>query len=532
MGKSDSAVLIRSLQDTSVFDHDVSRFKVIETHISWVLLTGPYAYKIKKPVDFGFVDFTTLEKRRFYCYEELRLNPRLAPGIYLDVVPITGSVEKPLLNGSGDVIEYAVKMVEFPQEALLHHALERGEVSDEIIDTLTMDIAHFHKMAKLADEESPFGTPWNIHQPQKNNFEQIVSLAHPDEDLLEKLDNLSSWSRRENLLLFDTFLGRKNNGFIRECHGDMHTGNMALLDDEIAVFDGIEFNESLHWIDVINDIAFFIMDLEDRGYTELSHRVMNLYLEASEDYEGLSIMQYYLLYRAMVRAKVACLSMCGDAVDYPEREKLRASFDRYIDLAEYYTLKKSPMLIITHGVTGSGKTTLTQSLLEAIGAVRVRSDVTRKSLFGLTPMESSGSGLRQDIYTHDATRRTYARLEENAEIIIKAGYSAIVDATCISRINRDSFRDLADKLNVPFAILDFVAPISLLKKRVENRLAKRNDASEADVMVMNNQFALDEPLGPDELVRSVTLDCSKQLHVNNIVASLEIISNAPIHMAV
>ena len=300
--------------------------EVVETHISWVLLAGDYAYKIKKAVNLGFLDFSTLEKRRFYCAEELRLNRRLAPDLYLEVVPIAGSADHPVLNGPGPAIEYAVKMRRFPQACLLDQVLLRGELTPETIDAIARRIADFHGRTAIADNESPFGTPERAHLPVAENFAQIRPRLRDNEDLI-RLDELERWSEREYQARFNALAARKARGLIRECHGDLHLGNMALLDGEAVPFDCIEFSDNLRWIDVISEAAFLAMDLQDRGRPDLARRFLNAYLEQTGDYEGLEVLRYYLVYRAMVRAKVACIragqdgTVCRplDAIPQPHR---------------------------------------------------------------------------------------------------------------------------------------------------------------------------------------------------------------------
>ncbi len=267
--------------------------RMLETHISYVLLTGTHAYKIKKAVDFGFLDFTTLAARRFFCEEELRLNRRLAPALYLDVVPITGSIAAPVLGGSGRAIEYAVKMREFPQGDLASVLLERGELGAADVDSLAAKVAAFHGAIDVADAAGSFGTADGILRLAQRNFAEIAPLLGTEAER-GWMEAIQSWTEREHTSRRSDFERRRAQGFVRECHGDLHLGNIARIDGELVIFDCIEFNEEMRWIDVMSEVAFTVMDLEDRGHAGLAHRFLNAYLERTGDYAGLGVLTFYL----------------------------------------------------------------------------------------------------------------------------------------------------------------------------------------------------------------------------------------------
>lgn len=515
--------LIAALREHAVYTHAVHNIDVIETHISWVILTGDYAYKLKKPVNLGFLDFTSLEQRRFYCAEELRLNRRLAPALYLEVVAITGSAEHPVWNGAGDAIEYAVKMRQFPQEGLLDRMLERGALTPQHIDQLAARIAAFHGEVEVAGAGSPFGTPQRVLEPAMENFRQIRALLDTPADL-SALDALQAWTERQHGALAATFAQRKHDGFVRECHGDMHLGNIALVDGEVTVFDCIEFNDNLRWIDVVSEVAFLVMDLMDRERADLAWRALNAYLERSGDYAGLAVLRYYLVYRAMVRAKVTVIrSGQPGAVD---RRAAMQRYRSYIDLAQTLATPGTPELIINHGLSGSGKTTLSQPILEAIGAIRIRSDIERKRLYGMAALQRSGSGIASDMYAADATALTYGRLGELARAVVQAGYTVIVDATFLQRSQRDAFRALAASLTAAFAICDFRAAAEMLRQRVAQRLQHGRDASEADLAVLQHQLGTQQPLAPEELADVVVVDSERGADVGAAVEQLQAVLGA------
>lgn len=505
MEKDPTVSLIEALQKTALYDHPVQGFRVVETHISWVLLTGPYAYKIKKPVDLGFLDFSTLEKRHHYCEEEVRLNRRLAPELYLDVIPITGKATSPVLGGKGEIIEYAVKMREFSQSAQLDRVLARGELRTEHIIRLAQLVAEFHRHTAVALTDSPFGTADQVWQPVLQNFKQIQPHLDTEEDrsLLEKL---RIWSEQAHARLTTEWDARKRDGFIRECHGDMHLANMALVDEDILIFDCIEFSERLRWIDVMSEVAFVTMDLYDRGRPGLAHRFLNDYLQHSGDYRGLQVLCFYQVYRALVRAKVACIRLAQTGLSEQERAAGRSHFRQYIRLAERYTHRVPTPLIITHGLSGSGKTTISDALLESSGAVRLRSDVERKRLFGLPAAARSDSGIATGLYTPDASIRTYERLAALAGTVIGAGFPVIVDAAFLQRRQREQFRRIAESLQVPFVIFHCTASPELLRQRVQHRETQGRDASEATLRVLEHQLATQEPLHSDEANHIFTIE--------------------------
>ena len=479
---------ILALLEPTVYPYAVKHCELIETHISWVILTGDYAYKIKKPVDLGFLDFSTLEKRHYYCLEELRLNRRLAADIYLDVVAITGTLEQPTVNERQSkqttVIEYAVKMRQFPQQAQLDRMLLAGKLLPQHIDVFAQRIAKFHQQIDTATSTTQYGDIKQVCQPVQENIEQIRRYIN-NEKCQSMLADLEQWSNSEYKKLELVFKQRKQAGFIRECHGDMHLRNLAWIDNEAVLFDCIEFNPELRWIDVISDIAFLVMDLQDRQQPQLAQRFLNQYLEATGDYAGVAVLPYYLFYRALVRAKVDAIRAAQSDISSDEKVEAEKDMAGYLDLAYRYTQKIKPKLIITRGLSGSGKTSISGMLLEQFPAIRIRSDVERKRLFGLKAEQSAKTTSGEGIYAADATERTYNKLAELASNIIDAGFNVIVDATFIKPEQRTPFRLLAKAKKVSFLILEFTASAETLRQRIINR---HGDASDADIQVLEYQL--------------------------------------------
>ncbi len=498
--------LIKGLLQPAAWPASVTEISPIETHISTVLLTGDYAYKIKKPVNLGFLDFSSLARRRHFCEEEIRLNRRLAPKIYLDVVPVTGTAEQPCMGGTGRVIEYAVRMRQFDPDALLSNHPELLTV--EQIDQLARIVADFHDRIAVADPDQPFGTAPAIFAPMEENFAQIRKLAGRADER-QRLAQLERWSREQLESLQGLLMQRRGDGSVRECHGDMHLGNIAVVDDEILIFDGIEFAPGLRWIDLMSEIAFLIMDLQKRRRADLAQRFLNGYLVIRGDYEGLRLLRFYQLYRAMVRAKVDLIRLQQPDLSPADSEAVRADYRACLVLAEGYACKTAPALLIAHGLSGSGKSTVVMSLLDVIPAIQLRSDIERKRLAGLAAGSDSGSGLHQGIYSPQMTEDTYRRLKRLAAIVIKAGFVAVVDATFLKCSHRQMFYTLARQLRVPFLILDFQLPEAVLRQRIDRRLAEGDDPSEAHQKVLDAQLVAQEPLVASEERLSIRITAEK-----------------------
>lgn len=508
--------LITAMLNPVLYDHPVTNLQLIETHISWVILTGLYAYKIKKPVNLGFLDFSTIEKRHFYCEEELRLNSRMAPEVYLQVVKIMGSAEKPSFTGKGNAIEYAVKMVQFPQEAQLDRLVEQGAIQPGQINVIARFISDFHKQTAIAAIDNVFGDPEHVHQPVLENFSQIRERV-TDKKFIKILDELANWSESAYADLIQVFIKRKKDGFVRECHGDLHLRNLAWFNNTPIAFDCLEFNPDLRWIDVMSEVAFLVMDLQDHRQAHMANRFLNSYLEYTGDYAGLRVLVFYLVYRAMVRAKVDSIRLGQQGINKEERADEEESFLSYLTLAKSYTKHVMPQLIITRGMSASGKSTLTEPLLEQLGAIRIRSDVERKRIFGLDMKGSYDENIDEGIYAPDATELTYNKLAELAELVIDAGYSVIVDATFLKEYKRNQFRNLAINKKVPFVILEMTASIDILRQRIKSR---KHDVSDADLLILENQYADWQPLRKEEEVFAIEINTEEPLDYMRIAKQI------------
>ncbi len=457
----------------------------LETHISHVLLTATHAYKIKKPVRLPFVDYSTPEARRRFCEEELRLNARLAPALYLGVSRITGPAGAPALDGDGPTLDWAVRMRRFADGALWSERLAAGTLTAHHVDHLAARLAAFHQGAARAPAGSPFGS---AAERRHAALEACAALKGTVDEAARAA--LEAWFDARAAVLAPLWEERRAAGWVRECHGDLHLHNLLVDGEESLAFDGIEFNDALRWIDVTDDIAFAVMDLMAHGRRDWAFRLLDGWLAVTGDHAGLPALAYALAYRAAVRAEVAAL------------QRQAAVRERYFALACELAARRDARLLVAHGLPGSGKSWCAARLLEAAGAMRLRSDVERKRLAGLAAgADSRAQGL--DLYGADTTERTYAALLARAAPALAAGWPVILDAAYLRRAQRDAAADFAAAQGVPFAILDCRAPMALLRERVA---ARQGDASEADGTVLEHLARVAEPLGADEEAHTLAVD--------------------------
>ncbi|NEX16087.1 MAG: hypothetical protein C1943_05495 [Halochromatium sp.] len=545
---------LADLLKAGAYPHPVDRVEGLTTHISQLFLAGDFAYKLKRPVALGFVDFSTLDRRRFFCEEELRLNRRLAPQLYLAVVPVVRQGDRVRIGGDGEVIDYAVQMRRFSQHALLSaHPLNAA-----LIDRLAERVAHFHSRLTPAPPDTDYGKPGAVLAPMLDNFPPLQSaLAHcddPEGKLRRCLSRLERWTRKRFAYLRPVIEQRRHQGFIRECHGDMHRGNIVVLDEQPVMFDCLEFNPNLRWIDTMSEVAFLSMDLAESGANSFARRLLNRYLEVSGDYAGLCLLRFYQVYRALVRAKVCAIQLvqggpmpateparlppfvplplgpiaadhspsCPSGLTEPERivAKARAGLSHYLALAQTCTGRHRPKLFITHGLSGSGKTWIGNLLREHLPIIQIRSDIERKRLFEPQAQGHSPAQQAATLYSAAATEQTYQRLLTLARELIEAGFSVLVDATFLKRRQRAPFLALAQTLNCPSRILVMQAPMHLLRERINARRLAGEDDSDADIDVLSLQIAHREPLTETEHQHAVFLNSEAPMQVEAVLAHI------------
>ena len=521
--------LIKALQNPTLYDHPTEAFKVLETHISWVLLTGSYAYKIKKPVNFGFLDFSSLEKRKHFCEQELHLNRRLAPSLYLDVVSISGAITNPVIGsaankGSVHPFEYALKMTQFPQDGIFSTLQEKRALTSRHINELSIMLSNFHQEVKISPVNSAFGTPDSILAPVEENFHQIESQLNTlGLEYINTLHSIKEWALSSFQRLRPLIEKRKAQGFIRECHGDLHLGNITLFNNDLVIFDCIEFNPSLRWVDVISDLAFLIMDLEKRGEVAYANKLCNTYIELTGDYEGMSLLYFYKSYRALVRAKVAVLSIdATESIKTTEtNHSLMNEFQQYINLADNYESVPSRYILLMHGYSGSGKSVVSNTLVEQLGAIRIRSDVERKRLFNYSANDRTDSSLNGGIYTEEVTQKTYDRIVKLTATLLEGGLSVIVDAAHLKHWQRNSLLSVAESHAVPLLIVSCCATDEVLKERIETRLNEKSDASEAGIKTLKSQQQTANGLTGTELSYTLHVHTDQEGHLTTLIKALK-----------
>ncbi len=480
-------VHIRAMLRPSFYPHEVTEVRLIQTHISWVLLAGPFAYKLKKPVDFGFLDFTTLRKRAYYCKRELELNRQLAPALYLDVLPIRCQAGCIRLNRPGSTIDYCLRMIRFDQNDLLDRRLQHGTFDAAWMDVLAHDVACFHASAEKTAADSDFGSEKSLRRHIAAIF--TVARQHLGEvvsaDELAALETHSLEFLATHALLCEE---RRRQGFIRACHGDLHLKNIALYQGNPCVFDCIEFNDAFRIIDTMNDVAFLVMDCIARERTDLAYRFLSRYLERSGDYAGLALLPLYLTYRAGVRGKVACLLAADGHLDHHQHQVQLAEAQRYFRLAPGFITRPRPHLFVIGGLSGSGKSHLALIGAGEVPAIVIRSDATRKRLAAIHR--------NLPLYGPAMSAKTYAAMFDAARTVLKAGYCVILDATFLRRQDREQVRSIAKNLHVPCHILWLDVPEHRLRERIRVRCKQGADISDADLRVLDMQ--LQEYVCPDE----------------------------------
>ncbi|MDH4310321.1 MAG: AAA family ATPase [Gammaproteobacteria bacterium] len=473
----------------------------IETHVSWVFLTGPFAYKVKKPLRLSFIDYSTAERRAVLCREELRLNRRHAPGLYVDVVPIAGTPAAPRVGATdAPPFEHALRMVQFDPRLELTQLLQTGTIAAGELQEFGQRVAQMHATAAIAASTESFGAPDHAHRITLDNFAEIARVL-PGRDEARQLEILRGHAQRLLEASRSLMEQRRQGGRIREGHGDLHCGNVVRWQGTLAAFDGLEFDPALRFIDVANDLAFLTMDLAVHRRADLRREALQAWLEASGDFEAVALLPYFELYRALVRAKVAALrgqQARGEAAG------AATLAHQYLDWAVAQLERPRPRLVVMAGLSGSGKTWLARRIAASCNALIVRSDIERKRLAGLQPLDTSASAPDAGIYSREFNERTYERLRDCAGHCLQGHESVIVDAANLRRGERGLFVAAAREHAAGVTIVQCVAPLAVLRQRVAARAGA--DASEATVSLLDRQPAYWEPFDGDERSRVVVVD--------------------------
>lgn len=496
----------RLLLNAEAFPHPVGELRLIETHLSWIVLTGEYAYKIKKMIKLNFVDFSTLSARRESCFEELRLNRRFTPELYLDVVPIVGTPKAPRIGQPEEAesaFEWAVKMVQFNPADGLDQALADDRLSTELLADFGSTLARLHGQQPALYEPDVTSLD-SLIKPMTDNFATLRSSPAGSEHE-SAIATLEARLEADVLALAGRLVRRADDGFIRECHGDLHLGNLLLTADGIRPFDALEFNRLLRCIDPVSDVAFLAMDCAEHDRDDLAFAFANRYFDTSGDYDGMALLPLYMRYRSVVRAKVAALQ--ADQ----QLPGARSDLKRRLDWTLARSCRPPGALILMCGLSGSGKSYVSERLTHRNFALRVRSDIMRKQLAGLAPLEKSNSGTDAGIYSPERADETYQAMADLAAMLLREGENVIIDSACLLASQRQMLTSASEP--GPCVIVYADAPGSVLRERIWQRQRASDDPSEATVDVLNRQIQRFEPPKGDNVIR---VDAGGQVELDEV----------------
>jgi len=503
--------VIQALSKPGILPGSAGPATIIQTQMSWVLLTAEYAFKFKKPVNLGYVDYTSLENRFFFCRKEIELNRRLCPDGYLGVIPVTLKNSRYCLDGAGETVDYTVQMKRLPQERMLDWLLENGEVTPDMLKTVAVRVADFHRQADTGKHIDYYGLPESICFNAAENFEQTAKytgpVALPRSMARIKGFTLSFLDSNEDL-----FAGRVEAGRIRDCHGDLHSSHICFTDC-LCIYDCIEFNDRFRYADTASEVAFLAMDLDHYGRADLGAIFVQDYIEASGDTGIKRLLGFYKCYRAMVRAKVNCFKLDDSYVSNSEKASSKAAARLYFDLAESYT-RQRPVLLATAGLTGSGKSTLARALGRRMGMVVISSDIVRKNLAGAAPTRHFYAAVDSGIYSPEFSRLTYETMFEQAEHWLSRGISVVLDATFTLARSRQAAADLARRQGADFGILEFYIEDDHALTRLEERLSQPGNVSDATAEIYFKLKQEYQPLTGMETGCRVIIDSSITLDEN------------------
>lgn len=493
---------IQQMMQPGFYPHAVQEpIQLIQTHISYVLLTGEYAYKVKKPMNFGFLNYSTLEARKHFCQEELRLNQRGAAELYLEVLPITQAEQQYQLGGMGEPVEYVLKMRQFPQNMLLINMFSQGKVDEKLMTDLGRVVAQYHDKAAINDYIRSFGEVTQVRQAFDENYEQSEKYIGKAQTQ-SQFDETKAYTDKFFAEKASLFKQRMVGDFIRECHGDLYMQNICLWHDKILLFDCIEFNEPFRFVDVMYDVAFAVMDFEARGRKDLGNIFLNTYLEQTGDWEGLQVYPLYLSRQAYVRAKVNSFLLDDPGVPADVKEESAKTAANYYRQAWEYTKPHQGKLILMSGLSGAGKSTVAKQLARQMGAIHVRSDAVRKHLAGI-PLEQRGGN---EIYTLEWHQKTYQRLLDLGLLLAVEGFTVILDAKYDRAALRQEAIAQAESRQIPLQIFHCTAPVEVLRQRLQQRTG---DIADATVDLLESQQATAEPFSDNEKQYVTTIDTTQ-----------------------
>ena len=514
--------LFAFLGDPDSYPHHPDRVELVQTHISVVALAGEQVYKVKKPVNPGFLDFSTLEKRRAACDEEVRLNRRLAPGTYEGVVSIRRHDGRLTFGDEGEIVDAAVKMKRLSEEGFLHRRLDQGAISAEDIERVASTLARFYREQQPCAEISAYGRPEWIQQETGENFdetEQFVGSVLPGTVYRVLCEENNRFLANHALLLNR----RRTSGRILDCHGDLRLEHIHLDNDEITIFDCIEFNEAFRFVDVASDIAFLAMDLDHAGRPDLGRHLIDRMATELNDPDLHTVINFYKAYRACVRGKVACLTSSEHEIPAEQRSNEQRSACRYYQLALQYSVAGShPTAIVLMGRVATGKSTLAVQLADLLGWPLASSDHIRKSMVGLPVDQRTPPDKRQEIYNETVTRQTYETMKNHAIENAARGVSTVLDATYSRRADRDDLRNELRKHDVPYVFVELTTSDSMLRERLSGRdmrPAETSDARLEDFGTLQARYEAPDAL-EDARHLVVSTECTTQESLASVLRKL------------
>lgn len=510
----DQSEILRAMRGPAFYPDHPSRVEIKETHISTLFLTDNYVYKVKKPVNFGFLDFTTLSARKFFCEQEVFLNSRLSPNVYLDVVAIRADDKNFTLGKAGRLVEYAVKMRRLPEQRMMGYLLEQGEIDEKTIKRIAIHLIGFHTRARTDPEISLYGTASRISKNTEENFAQTKPFVGKTISA-QQYDRIAAFTRTFLVEHKHLFQKRIQDKKIRDCHGDVRIEHIC-IEDQISIFDCIEFNRRFRYSDVAADLAFLAMDLDFHKEAVLSRHLVRTYIEYTHDLDLLKLIRFYKCYRAYVRGKVGSFQGSEETLTPAEREKALRYAKAYFALADSYAAKR-PCVIITSGLTGTGKSGLAEGLARDLDMVLFQSDRIRKEISGVPPKEHRFETFETGIYSRETSRATYRTLLSKAEATLKQGRSVILDATYLKQGQRDAVQALADKAGVPFFVIEATCPAEEVKRRLSDRLREAGGVSDGRWEIYLAQKKIHEPVAGVPADRHFAIDTSgKEDHLFEI----------------
>jgi len=506
------------------YPHRPQTVTLLQTHISFIFIAGDMVYKVKKSVNYGFLDFTSLEKRHHFCLEELRLNRRLAPEIYLDVVEICENENGRLVMGPGPrVVEYAVRMKRIPEEGMLKRLIALKEADISIMDRVARKLADFHRQAETGGQIDQIGSLETIRMNHDENFNQTESYI--DRSIpgyqFRFIKNYVHCFLADREALFRR---RTAEHRIRDCHGDLHLEHICRMEDTIVIFDCIEFNERFRYEDVAAEVSFLSMDLDYNGYPEWGKAFVKAYIDHAGDSEIRTLLNFYKCYYAYVRGKVIGFRMDDKAIPADDREAAQKTAASYFDLAYTYAARlEKPALILTCGLIGTGKSLLARNIGPRLGADIIRTDVLRKEILNIRPEERHFEDFGKGIYADDISAQTYKRALEIAGKMLQEGRSVIVDASFKKREERKNAADLARRIGADFFVIECTCPDEEVKTRLEARMLKKGEASDGRWEIYRDQKTSFERISEfgDDVYVVIRTSQRRELSMNEALTAIK-----------